>query len=186
MKLLSLLFILIFSEASLAEKNSQLKKLTLFQKSIVDCLGDEIVVHKINKLSELYHAIEVRYPLVLSNVLEREVTFKEKKLTKKLKLRDGKVLLFLVKEDETLTPLNNDVRQKSLTIESYINQLLIHADIKTDWMKTKEVRSGHSVVVISKDETSFKSLSFQKLDDSKILDCSREQAIDICVCRASK
>lgn len=186
MKFLYLILILFICETSFAEKKIQQKKLTLFQKAIADCLGNDLVVQKLNKLSELYGAIEVRYPLVLSNVLEREVIFNEKKITKKLKLKDGKVLLFLVSEDQTLTPLNNEVRQKSLTIESYLNQLLIHADIKTDWMKTKEVRSGQSVVVISKDESSIKSLIFQKLDDSKTLDCSREQSVDICTCRSSK
>lgn len=170
----------------MAADKDQPKKLTLFQKAIVDCLGEDPAFRKTNKLSELYRLIENKYPLSLSNALEREVTFKDKKVTKKLKLKDGKVLLFVVAEDGTLTPINNDVRQKSLTIESYINQLLIHANIQSDWMKTKEVRSEQSIVVISKDENAFKSLTFQKLGDSKTLDCSREGKIDICTCRNSK
>ena len=79
--------------------------------------------------------------------------------------------------------MNNDVRQKGLTEESSINDLLVGADIQEDWLKAREIRSGQSVLQYSRQHGKMTALSFKKIGAKETLECSLIKLSDICLCR---
>ncbi len=184
-KIILFCFIFIIFFDVQAKKNL---KLSPFQKNIQRCLGETKNLDKMNSLQKIYDYISARNILVSSVVLEREVLFKEKNIQKKLKYVDGKLTLYKIlnNEQDALVPIANDVRQKSLTIESYISQLLIHADVQYDWMKTQEQRSDRISVLLTVADREIKSLKIDLQSSKKKLDCSRFEGSDICSCTNSK
>jgi hypothetical protein len=107
---------------------------------------------------------------------------------RKLKFEEGKLSLYKISDDENkaLIPLDNEVRQKSLTIESYMSQLLIHADIRSDWMKSREQRSEHTSLLVTIADGAIKALQFEKKNLRKKLDCNQMAGSDICSCTDTK
>lgn len=174
-----------FLSANAEPKN---EKLTPFQKNLKACLQDDIDVKLLNTMRKTYEAVSKKYLLLSSVVIGREVLYKIKDENRKLKYEDGKIRLFRVvtTEDDRLEPVDNEVRQKSLTVESYLTQLLIHADIRYDWMKSRETRSGSTFVDITTVDSEFKSLVVEREKSKKKLECNRSDSSDICTCSEMK
>lgn len=158
--------------------------LTPFQKNIQNCLRDEVDVKKLTSLPKIYKYVSDKYFLLSSEVLGREVLYKVKNETRKLKYENGKVQIFkiLEEEDDQLVPINNEVRQRSLTTESYLTQLLLHADIRSDWMKLSEKRSGSTEVVVTTLDGQMKSLLIEKTQAKKKLECLLTDRAESCSC----
>ena len=156
--------------------------LSPFQKSIQLCLTNQINAKKIKTLSELYKSLEKAYPLRTSETIYREVLFKEKLELKKLKLQNGKIALYKVNADQTVELLNNDARQKGLTEDSSMNQLLVRADIQSDWSQVKEIRANLTTLILGRQQGQLKSLSFEKAQEKFKLECSNIELSDICLC----
>lgn len=178
------LFAVILS-SSLAVASRAKEKPTLFQTTIQQCLPSlKLDLKKVQTLSQLYTAIEQKYLLTSSTVLAREVVFKDKNETKKLKYQNGQLSMYKIldEEDQQLVPIANDVRQKSATTESYLNQLLIRADIRSDWMQSKEFRSGSWVVVVTKEDQILTGLKIESFDLKNKLECSQKTGADVCSC----
>ncbi len=179
---LIILAILFLSLASPAAR--KVTRLTPFQKNIQNCLQDQIEVKNLTSLSKVYATVSERYLLVSSEILNREVVYKIKNENRKLRLENGKVQLFkiLEEEDDRAVLIDNELRQKNLTTESFLAQLLIHADIRSDWMKLGEKRSGSTSVVMTTLDGEIKSLQIERAKIKKKLDCNRTDAIDSCSC----
>lgn len=116
--------------------------------------------------------------------MAREVSYKLKDESRKLKYENGKVQLFKVSddEDERLIPVNNEVRQRSLTTEAYLTQLLLRADIRSDWMKMSEKRSGSTRVSVTTVDGEIKSLQIERAGLKKRLECTRSEDVEGCTC----
>ena len=182
----TLLFILFLGfSAAAARKKAQL---TPFEKNIQNCLQDDIDITGLNSLQKIYDAVSKKYLLISSVVLGREVLFKVKDETRKLKYQDGKLRLYkiLTEDNDRALPIDNEVRQKSLTVESYLTQLLIHADIRSDWMKTRETHSGSTFVDIVVADGEMKSLLIEREKIKKKLECNRLESSDTCSCTDTK
>lgn len=170
-----------FSFASDASKKTVL---TPFQKNIRDCLQGEVDSQKLTSLPKIYKYVSDKYLLLSSEIMAREVLYKLKNETRKLKFENGKVKLFKVLEDEDdqLVPINNEVRQSSLTAESYLAQLLLNADIRSDWMQMSEKRSGSTEVVLTSVDGEMKSLIIERIKLKKKLECLLTERAPSCSC----
>lgn len=177
----SFLFInlVLFSVSSFARSS----KLSSFQQTVQSCLKSGVDVQNLVTLNQLYSLLEKHYPLRSNETLYREVLYKEKGQLRKLKFEKGKIAIFEVLEDDTLKLINNDARQKGLTDESSINQLLQRAQIQQDWLKVKEIRSEQTLLQFGKESNQIKSLTFEKLDGKLKLECANKESSDICLCR---
>lgn len=158
--------------------------LTPFQKNIQSCLQDGVDLKKVTTLAKIYSYISQKYFLISSEVMAREVSYKLKDESRKLKYENGKVQLFKVSddEDERLIPVNNEVRQRSLTTEAYLTQLLLRADIRSDWMKMSEKRSGSTRVSVTTVDGEIKSLQIERAGLKKRLECTRSEDVEGCTC----
>lgn len=158
-------------------------KPTLFQKNIKQCVGDKVPIFKIKNLEDLYAALDKAYPLRSNETIEREILYKEKGELRKLKVKGGVISLFHVLPDNTLELINNDARQKGLTEESAISQLLLRSDIQSDWLNVKETRSDLAVLKYARQQGRIKSLFFEIVKEKVLLECSNIELSDICSCR---
>ncbi len=157
--------------------------LTPFQKNVKSCLKDQVDVSKLKSLDKLYEVLTRTFKLRSSETVYREVLFKEKSELKKLKLQDGKIAIYKVLNDKTVVLLNNDARQNGLTDDSSMNQLLVRADIISDWLRVKETRSDQTTLIYNRVEGQLKSFSFEKAQQKSKLECSQIELSDICLCR---
>ena len=158
-------------------------RLAPFQKNIKLCLKNQIEIKKIKNLNQLYESLNKKFALRTTETIYREVLFKQKSQNKKLKLENGKIALFKVLADETIVLENNDARQKGLTEDSAMNQLLASADVQSDWFKIKETRSERTTLIYYRQDGQLKTLSFEKSGESGKLECSSIETSDICLCR---
>lgn len=159
------------------------KKITPFQENIKTCLATKEDVQKIQNLNQLYDFIDKNYDLKTTETLYREVLYKEKGQMLKMKVEKGLVSIYKVTDDDTLKLINNDARQKGLTDESSINQLLMRAEVREDYLKVKEVRSGQTLLQFGKERDQYKAISFEKVGSSWKLECTNKESSDICICR---
>lgn len=176
--------LVIFYFSSFAMGAGKKTFLTPYQKNIQSCLQDDVDPRKFTSLSKIYKYVSEKYLLLSSEVVAREVLYKVKDETRKLKFENGKVQLFKILEDkdDELAPINNDVRQRSLTTESYLAQLLLHADIRSDWMQMSEKRSGATLVVTSSFNNEMKSLTIERTQLKKKLECLLKELAPSCSC----
>jgi hypothetical protein len=176
--------ILIVLFSTLAYGTSKKNVLTPFQKNIRDCLQDDVDAQKLTSLSKIYKYVSEKYLLLSSEIVAREVLYKMKNETRKLKFENGKVHLFKVLEDEDdqLMPINNEVRQRSLTTESYLAQLLLNADIRSDWTQMSEKRSGSTGVVLTSIDGEMKTLIVERTQLKKKLECLLTERAPSCSC----
>ena len=158
-------------------------RLAPFQKNIKLCLKNQLDLKKIKNLNQLYDSLNKKFALRTTETVYREVLFKQKSQLKKLKIENGKIALFKVLPDETIVLENNDARQKGLTEESAMNQLLASADVQSDWFKIKEIRSERTTLIYYRQDGQLKTLSFEKAGESGKLECSSVETSDICLCR---
>ncbi len=154
-----------------------------FQKNIQACLKDQIQVDKLQTLDDLYASLDKAFPLRTTEIIYREVLFKKDNEMKKLKFDKGKILLYRLLDDKTLKLLNNDARQKGLTEESSVNQLLVGADVRSDWLKIKEARLTQTQLEYSRIQGKITSLTFKKTGEKAKLECTHIDLSDICLCR---
>lgn len=162
------------------------KKVVPFQKVLNECFKEEFSDEKISSLNEVYAVLEKKYTLQSSTILEREVIFKTNSQNRKLKYANDRWTLYKVLENDVLEALNSGMRQKNQTAEMMLSQQLIHADIQSDWVKTKESRVGERTVTLSRKNGRLEELRFQKAGQKNSLECKPQQTIDICSCRESK
>lgn len=158
-------------------------RLTTFQKNIQSCLKGQITPAAVQTIGELYAALDKAFPLRTTEVVFREVTFKKEKQLQRLKFDNGKIQLFRVLEDQTVQLINNDARQKGLTEESSVNQLLSGADVQSDWLSIKETRLSQTQLTFSRQQGRITALNFQKTADKMRLECVAKDLSDICLCR---
>lgn len=172
----------VFSFTTEASRKST--KLTPFQQNIQDCLQDQVDGKEMISMQKVYDSVAKKYLLLSSEVIGREVSYKVKEESRKLKYEDGKVQLYKILEDEDdrMVPIDNDLRQKSLTVEAYMTQLLIHADVRSDWMKSSEKRAGGTSVLISTVDGEMKNLVIEREKMKKKLDCNRSEGVESCSC----
>lgn len=159
-------------------------ELTPFQKNVQTCLQGQVDPKKLTSLAKIYSFVSERYLLLSSEVLGREVLYKVKDERRKLRYENGKLQLFKFSkdEDEVSIPLNNEVRQRSLTTEAYLTQLLLHADIRSDWMKSSEKRAGATHVILTTSDGEIKSLQIDRNELKKTLECARTDGVESCSC----
>ena len=153
-----------------------------FQKNMKLCLKNQIDIKKVKNLNQLYDSLNKKFALRTNETIYREVLFKQKSQTKKLKLENGKIALFNVLPDQTIVLENNDARQKGLTEDSAMNQLLASADVQSDWFKIKETRSERTTLIYYRQDGQLKTLTFEKAGESGKLECSSIETSDICLC----
>ena len=156
---------------------------TQFQKNIQSCLKDQIKVNNLQTLDDLYASLDKAFPLRTTEIIFREVLFKKDNEMKKLKFEKGKILLYRLLDDKTLKLLNNDARQKGLTEESSVNQILVGADVRSDWLKIKEARLAQTQLEYSRLQGKITALTFKKTGEKVKLECSHINLSDICLCR---
>ncbi len=183
MKRMSFIFLFCVFETIAANAKSAKNSLTPFQKNIQLCLKDQIQVDTLQSLEDLYLALDKAFPLRTTEIIFREVTFKKDNEMKKLKFDKGKILLYKLLEDKSLKLINNDARQKGLTEESSVNQLLVAADVRSDWVKIKEVRSSFALLEYSRQQGKITTITFKTITENSRLQCLHRDLSDICLCK---
>jgi hypothetical protein len=175
------LFLVFFSANVQARRSG---KHTPLQETISKCFKDQIEVKGLRSLKNIYDLISKKQLLVASVVLNREVLYKIKDESRKLKYEDGKLQIYKIldDQDDQLSPIDNDVRQKSLTVEAYLSQLLLQADIRSDYMKIKETRISSTTVYVARQDDEIKTLVIENEKLQKKLDCSRSDNSVVCSC----
>lgn len=175
--------------AAAVRKNS----LNVYQLSLKPCLDKKIDLQKIDNNKNLYKVIEQNYTLLTSETTYREVLFKLKSKLKKLKFEAGRIQIFDVDADENLSLVSTEkigemgdgylVRQKKLSPESRINQLLFQADIRSDLQIIKEKRTKQVELNITWSDSEIKNMSIDFKNENSTLVCSLKDSLDICICR---
>ncbi|MEK6628987.1 MAG: hypothetical protein AABY53_10205 [Bdellovibrionota bacterium] len=171
--------------------------LTPYQSNLKSCLDIDknLDVKKINNNKKLYKYIEQFYALVTSETLYREVLYTQKRELKKLKFADGVIQIFKVlDEDDSISLLSSEkfgdkkedyqVRHKIRSSEGRINQLLVRADIQSDFQKIKETRAKDMLLNIVWADKEIQSLNIEFLAEKKALSCIQKELIDICNCQS--
>lgn len=169
-------------------------KLNPYQQSLQACLSSSIDVSKIDTHKKLYNAIESFYPLLTSETVYRETRYRQKGELKKLRFENGVIQVFAVDDEENLTQLSSEkvgdeaqaainiLRHRPLSAEARIQQLLIRADIRSDFSKVKEVRASKVSLTISWADEQIKSLQVEFGESKKSLNCTQKETADICSC----
>lgn len=184
-------------------KSLKNKKINAFQVQIKKCLQpntettaldlqfnqqsikDEFNYSELFSVQDLYKEISKKYLLITSEVQEREVDYKIKNEDRKLKFRNSKVILYKVDrtdDNESLIKLDNGLRQGSLTIEAYLTQLLLAADIRYDWQKIFEKRTNSTEITLILENGVLKIFEVFKDKLRKKLKCKTENNSDSCSC----
>jgi hypothetical protein len=186
-----ILFLMTYSVLNFAWAQKKVK-LNPFQTNLQSCFGTEIDVLKINSYKKLYKAIEQAYSLTNSETIFREVLYKQKGELKKLKFEAGQIQIYRVDEEQNSTLITTEkmglktdgyeLRQKPLTPEARINQLLFHADIRSDFIKVKEARVKQLDLSIIWSDSRIKSLRVEFGAGKKALTCNQIEAAEICNC----
>ena len=172
--------------------------LTPFQVQLQACLNPKVDVAKIDNNQSLYENISKFYKLLSSETLYREVSYIQGAESKKLKYEDGLIQIFKVLDDGSLklhssekfsdALKNNESRHKilskTLSVESYMNQLLLQADIKSDSQSLKEIRSSQLILKMIWSDKQIKSMEFSFIEQKKTLNCLKKELADICSCRS--
>ena len=166
-------------------------KLSPYQKHIDNCFKSQFSVAKMDTNKKLYRALNDNFALLGSETTFREVLYREGGEVRKLKYEDHLVRIFKVNEDESIKLLSEEelgykpstigARYKTATPEARLNELLIHAEIKTDYIKTREYRSKQVLLNIVWSDNQIKALSAE-LPENKRLECQRKDSLDICDC----
>ncbi|MBC7740734.1 MAG: hypothetical protein H7061_00955 [Bdellovibrionaceae bacterium] len=166
------------------------EKISAFKKELNECFKTDFLKTQSTSLKSVYAELDKRFQLVTTELIARDTEFKENDETRKLKYAEKKLALYRVEDNELLVPINTDLRQKDRLIDTTISQLLIHATMISDYMKTKEVRAGQRFVTVTKADGEITALDISKLGQKKQLFCTRKidekGAHDICSCREPK
>lgn len=169
---------------------SQVKpqRVTPFQKTLKSCFSQDIETTHMKNIKHIYDELVQKFALISSVVEYREVLYKDLDVTKKLKYENGQLNLYKISDEDNfqLIPLFNDTRQKSLTTESYLNQLLVKAEIKSDWMRTRELRAKSIQVLLTRMDQELTRLEVNLLGVGKKLICTKKSSSDVCSCLATK
>ena len=161
-------------------------KITSFKKTINTCFPGDFSGDKVETLDALYAAIEKNFILASANLEERETLFTDGDLNKKLKFEKDRWTVSKISDDGTITPIDSGLRQKKPSIELTLSEILLYKKIQSDWTKSKEVRAGQRIVLISRADGEIKALQLQKWQQKKRLECLRVDKSDICSCRPVK
>lgn len=177
----------------LSEASEKKVRLTPFQASIEKCFGNKIDYFKINSTQKLYAAIKEKFSLQTSEIVFREVKYRQKGLLKKLKYDAGYIYIYKIDDEDNLELVSTEkfevksdfigMRHKILTPEGRINQLLFQASVESDFQRSKETRLGQLELEITSNLNSIKSLEVILLADKKIISCDKKSNTDICSCR---
>lgn len=187
------LFFIVFLMGPLSWGTVRTSKLTPYQVSLQKCLGSTVDLQKTDNHRKLYSALEASYSLVSSELLYREVVYKQRNELKKLKYENDSITVYDVDEEDGGLKListekvgeenkTNELRHKPLSAEARIRQLLIRADIRTDFTRVRERRSGGLVVNISWADQQIRSLKVDFSESKKSLNCTQKESVDICTC----
>lgn len=187
------LFLILLFWGPLSFATVRVPKLTPYQVSLQSCLGSAIDLQKTDNHRKLYSAIESAYSLVSSELLYREVVYKQRSDLKKLKYENGSINVYEVdEEDDSLKLIStekvgeddktNELRHKPLSAEARIRQLLIRADIRSDFTRVRERRSGGLILNISWSDQQIRSLKIDFSESKKSLNCTQKESADICTC----
>ena len=179
-----LIFLSILCLCSFFAFAAKKKNVLPFQQEVNSCFPKEFSNLDIKKISEVYSVIDQKYTLSRSTLLTQETVFKENQQLKKLSYVDSKLSLFRVDDKGVVELISTDARQKNLTIESSISQLLIHADIRSDFSKVKEARVQGWNLVVERSDRQIKRLQIEQEGRKNVLVCAVENSTDICSCRS--
>lgn len=169
-------------------------KLNPYQVNLKACLDPEIDVSSIDSHKKLYEKIETFYSLMSSQTLFREVLYKQRNELKKLRFEDATIQIFSVDDEDNLTLLSTEktgpgaraetdvLRHRPLSADARIQQFLIRADIRSDFLKVKESRTGGLTVQISWSDGQIKTLNLEWIRTKKSLSCAQKDGADICTC----
>lgn len=185
-------FNLFFAGPSWAQKNA----LTPFQVHLSSCLNKKIDVRKIGNNNKLYKTIEQFYNLRTSETLYREVVYKQKEENKKLKYENKLIQIFKILDaDESLLLVSSEkfiekkdsyvTRHKIHNVDARIDQLLIQAEIRSDYRKIRETRSKQVILNMTWSNGEIKLLRAEfggEKDKKKVLSCTQQELADICSC----
>lgn len=182
------LVLVLVSLKAFAEKK---QKLSPFQVNIDQCVQSAFAVAKIDSNKKLYSALVENFALLGSETTFREALYKEAGELKKLKYEDQVARIYSVADDESIKlisteelgykPATTGARYKISTPEARLNELLIHAEFKSDFVKTREYRSKQVLLNLAWSDGQIKNLSAE-LPGGKKLECSRKATADICTC----
>jgi len=184
--------LIIATDLSARSQNKQAKP-TPYQQSLQRCLGGQLDGLKLNTHSQLYEVIVKKYPLISSETLYREVIYRLNDEDRKLKFENSQLGLYSVDPEGAVrllstesflqTPGSDQLRQKRLSPEARIDQLLFRASIKSDYRKMKEQRLQGLVLNVSWSGRILKNLQVEFPESKKILSCSQSGSTDICICK---
>lgn len=189
---LFLVFVVVTTDSFARSQNMQ-AKLTPYQQSLQRCLGGQLEGLKLNTHSQLYEVIVKKYPLISSETLYREVVYRLNDEDRKLKFENSQLGLYSVDPEGAVrllstenflqTPATDQPRQKRLSPEARMDQLLFRASIKSDYRKTKEQRLQGLVLNVSWSGKNLKNLQVEFSESKKVLSCSQSGSTDICICK---
>ena len=187
--------LLVWADFKTIKNKESLKKkiLTPFQTNLRSCLDKKIDLQQIDNYKDLYKVISEYYSLITSETIYREVMFLQNNVLKKLKYENDTLQIFEVLDDHVLKPIvneqwsvvlkNNAPNHKKMNLDSYLEQQLFQAEIKSDYQKIKETRSQQVVLNMIWSDKQIKSMQLEFVGQNKSLHCTKKELADICSCR---
>lgn len=159
-----------------------LKPLSLFQNQIKDCGFEFEKIRDIKTHSQLYSEASKKFALRSEKTIYRELYFRVKNETRKIKITNDTVELFKIGEEDRHTPLNIEARQKYQTLQSQISQLTLNTKIENDWQKIEEIRNSGVKIEIVRVDQKITQLKMNIDKSTKSLDCQLVNVSEICLC----
>lgn len=180
-----------------AQTKLKRSQLTPYQQSLVNCFQGQIDGTKLNTHAQLYRSIAGQYALVSSETVYREVEYAQNHDRRKLKYENRLLSLYSVNDEGAvslvstenfsqrpeLSPLPDKLRQKRLSPEARIDQLLFRANIKSDYKKIREQRLQRLVLNMSWSGEVLKNMTVEFVGEKKTLNCTQVGSADICICK---
>lgn len=174
---------LIISFSSLPQAMGQnLVQLSALQKQIENCGLQLPELAKISNYNQLYTAISNHYLLLRDQIIEREILYKLGDQNYKLKVNNDDISVFKIGEEDRLSPVVIDAKQKIKTTQGKIKQLTVNARIQEDWGQYFEQREKNLQIQYSIRNSKISQMKISNTKSKQILDCNLKNKSEVCYC----
>ncbi|MFN3453636.1 MAG: hypothetical protein ACK41T_01660 [Pseudobdellovibrio sp.] len=192
--LASALFIVQLSVGALAKAQEKVTKppvidLTVLQNQIKECSINLDHIKKVKNLNDLYKSIDREYLLLSEKTLEREVLYKIRSDTYKLKVLNDVISIYKVGEEDRLEPINIDAKRKSSqvkTVKGQVKQFTLNAKVDEDWAEYFEQRESGYSLEYSIRNSKISALKITNSKNKHVLDCRLKTDAEVCNCLTSE
>jgi hypothetical protein len=177
----SVVFISLFVSFALGQVSAPVKLNTL-QTQISQCGLSFPDLAQIKNYDQLYNAVAKKYFLLSEKIVDREILFRSKNENFKLKVNNDVISIFKIGDEDRVTPVPFDAKQKIRTIKGKIKQLTLNTRIEEDWGQYFEQREMGIQVEYSTRKFKISQLKITQTKTNQVLDCKLKNQSEVCYC----